>query len=651
MNRYCLGLAAWLATTASLAAPADDRPVEQVIVSATRSPQANLNIATPVIVITADEIAATGANHLIDILESQAGIQVQDRIGNGSRGAVSMRGFADSATNNTLILVDGRKLNNPTMEAADLNSIAVHDIERIEIVQGSAGVLFGEQAVGGVINIITKRPGRQQLRIEAFTGSHELDGLRASVSQGFGNGLAFRLSGEKKQSDNYRDNNETDYENLMGQLDYTGARGSAFAEFQSVNDDLRLPGAISSDNPWDPLPQLTVDQKLAIDRKQTDNPNDFSDTRTNVVRIGGSLRLTDNLSLAAEYGDRDSDGRGFQFGTGFTQDTRVKTFSPRLIGEWETSRGPLLLTAGYDQQDSAFRYDQPGFLYFLSNEQRLKDLYAQLVLPLAQGLALTAGARHSEAQDEDLLRGIGNRESEVATELGLSWQFTPHARLFLRNADGFRFASVDENGLTPPGQLFLDPQTSNSWDLGYEWSHAGHGVRVLLYDMQLSNEIVFDPSVPGPWFPGANVNLDESRRRGAVLEGRAALGGGVTLRANATFTDAEITSGLFRGNAVPFVSEHTGTVALEWDIGGGWSSYVDAHYTGSRYQGNDDANAAARISAYWTWNANLRWQGGGWDAKLRLNNLGGEQYEAYRSIYGAYPAAEATAELRVAYTF
>lgn len=640
MKHYNALLAGLLASTSTFGSttPTGTPAMEQVIVSATRSPQLALNVSMPITVITAEDIATSGAAHLIDVLSSQAGIQVQDKIGNGSRGAISMRGFADSATNNTLILVDGRKLNNPTLEAADLNSIPVGDIERIEIVQGSAGVLFGEQAVGGVINIITRRPDEQQVRIESFIGSHELEGGRVTVSQGFDNGLAYRVSTEKKQSDNYRDNNESDYSNAIAQVDYRRDWGSVFAEFQSIHDDLNLPGSIST-------------QQAATDRKQTNNPNDFFDTRTDVARIGGTLKLTDALSLAAEYSDRDSDGTGFQFGADFSQDTRVRTFSPRLLGQWDTSNGPLLLTMGYDQQDSTFDYKQPGFFYFLSNEQRIKDVYAQAVIPLAKNLSLTTGARHSKANDENFINALENDESEVATEIGLSWQITPAHRVFLRNADGFRFATVDENSLTPPGQAFLDPQTSNSWDLGYEWSRGRHGIKALAYDMQLDNEIIYDPFIPNVWFPGANINLDESSRRGLILDGTLGISDRVLLRANYTYTDAEITSGAFKGNAVPFVAEHTGTVAIEWAILDTLSVYLDGQYTGSRYPANDDGNTASKIADYWVYNANVRWTPGAWDINARLNNLSGEQYNSYESLFGVYPAAESTVELRVAYTF
>src|SRR5690606_7531391 len=129
-------------------------------------------------------------------------------IGDGSRAVIGMRGFSTTASNNVLIMIDGRKLNNASQESAALSSFSTQDIERIEIIQGSAGVLYGDQAVAGVINIITKTPAQRKFYVETARGTDDLESYRGSASQQFDNGLAYRVSVEKKLADNYRDNNE-----------------------------------------------------------------------------------------------------------------------------------------------------------------------------------------------------------------------------------------------------------------------------------------------------------------------------------------------------------------------------------------------------------------------------------------------------------
>ena len=197
-------------------------------------------------VIRRDEIERSGANTINDVLRSQAGIQLRDSIGDGSRATPSLRGFGENAVNNTLILVDGRRLNQPALAGADLNSVPLSNIERIEILRGAGTVLYGDQAVGGVINIITRTPLRNEAYVETSLGSHDLQAYRGHVFQQLGGGLSAYASGETRHTDNYRDHNNANYSNAFGRLRYDHARGFALYEYQTVDDELLYPGHSAS---------------------------------------------------------------------------------------------------------------------------------------------------------------------------------------------------------------------------------------------------------------------------------------------------------------------------------------------------------------------------------------------------------------------
>jgi iron complex outermembrane receptor protein len=111
-------------------------------------------------VITAEEIAHSPSNNLPDILGQVPGVQLTTLYGipaNGAKTSVDLRGFGAFATANTLILINGRRLNDIDMAQVDLSTIPLNSIERIEITRGNSGaVLYGDNAVGGVINIVTK---------------------------------------------------------------------------------------------------------------------------------------------------------------------------------------------------------------------------------------------------------------------------------------------------------------------------------------------------------------------------------------------------------------------------------------------------------------------------------------------------------------
>ena len=184
--------------------------------------------------------------HIVDVLRGQGGVRVSDLFGDGSRASVGMRGFSVTASSNTLVLVDGRRLNNIDISSPDLNSIfSLKDVERIEIVQGSAGVLFGDQAVGGVINIITNGSRGQVGSVEVSAGSYDAVGIRAVYGDNVTKNIHYRVSAEHRESDNYRrENNKVEYTNLFAKTAYDYNEGNIFAEVQHIKEDLRTPGAL-----------------------------------------------------------------------------------------------------------------------------------------------------------------------------------------------------------------------------------------------------------------------------------------------------------------------------------------------------------------------------------------------------------------------
>ena len=106
-------------------------------------------------------------------------------------------------------------------------------------------MLFGDQAVGGVINVITRTPDKAALALEAGGGGPTTaSATPLSASQRFANGIGVRLSAEQRESDNYRDNNATEYTNALGLVEYNWADGRVFAELQQIDDNLELPGAL-----------------------------------------------------------------------------------------------------------------------------------------------------------------------------------------------------------------------------------------------------------------------------------------------------------------------------------------------------------------------------------------------------------------------
>ena len=604
----------------ALALAADEIPTPQalapMVVTGTRSAQSENRLPAAVTVITREDIERSGASHVVEVLRASGVAQVTDLYGDGSSAQIDVRGFGDTAVSNTLILVDGRRLNNPDMAAPDLNSIALKDVERIEIVQGSAGVLYGDQAVGGVINIITRSAQKNSASIETTAGSYGNLGVRAQGGQKLG-AFSYRLSAEERGSDNYRDHNHTEYRNFFGYTEYAYGKDShVFAEAGYTDQDLELPGAL---NPT----------QLAQDRRQVQpgSQGDFTDTRTKNFRVGVEQALIGDWKLAAEGSNRTSHSNNFAAccGSG-TQVREINAITPRLIGTFALPNGPAQLTLGLDGQKARWVAS-----YGLSNNQALHDAYTQLILPLPAAFEATVGGRvaHVDNKASSFGTPVNFNDTQYASELGLAWRPVKQSRVFARYEKNFRFAKVDEFTYTGPNCEPSKPlctQTGKSYEIGSEWREKRWSIAASLFRLDLNKEIAFDPTQP---FGGANFNLPQTRRDGQTLRLSWQALELLALGASYQHVDARVTQGALKDRAIPLVASQTATVSADVDLPLELILHTELAATSNRAYGSDFQNNFGKLAGYTSTNVALSRNSGSWQFTARINNLLNSEYSEY----------------------
>lgn len=601
-------------------ARADTPPqLDPVIVTATRSAQPVNRLPAALIVITREDIERSGAIHLTEVLRGRGGIEVIDAFGDGSRALVGLRGFGENAHANTLILVDGRRLNNPDIAAPDLNAIALQDVERIEIVQGSVGALLGDQAVGGVVNIITRDAGAPGAFLQASGGSYAQAGVRGAASGRWGDS-GLRIAGQGRRTDNYREHNALEAENFSARGDFPLAGGSAFVEVQAADERLETPGALFAD-------------EMEADRRQShpDFRGDYADTQTGAASAGLHQPLGRHWALEFDASHRETDGRfrlsfrGFPATQDATQDRRITALAPRVTASLPVRAGALVLTAGVDAQ----RADYHLLSSFgpQSNDQTLLDGYAQAVVPLGLGLEATAGARLARVENQladNFVFPAGGEinDAEDALALGLTWHAAKGVRGFLRFDENFRFPRADEyfGSTFTPGVVTLRTQKGRSYEAGAEWTGARTRASALLYRLALRDEIVFDPTV------FVNANLDDTRRDGLLVEAGLVPVEAVELSASYTYVDAQVRSGTLAGKAVPLVARHVGRVALRYAPVAAWNLHAEILGAGARAFAGDFDNSLPRLPGYAVVNVAARYRPSRWHVEARLNNIAGRDY-------------------------
>jgi iron complex outermembrane receptor protein len=595
--------------------------IPAVVVSAARTEQSTLTTPASITVIGRQQIEDSGARHVIDVLRGQGGVHVNDLYGDGSRASVGMRGFGETASSNTLLLVDGRRLNNPDIASPDLNSVALEDVERIEIVQGSAGVLFGDQAVGGVINIITRKPGALRHSLKLSAGSYNSVDFHGTTSQTLDSGISYRVSLDLRESDYYREHNEASYLNGFGKLGYEHNSGSVFAELQYIDDELNTPGTLFAD-------------ELAADRRQVNSnfSTDLSNAETTIGRVGLVQTLGSDWSFEGELTSRKTDGV-FRLSSVFgaetqnsTQDRKIREFTPRFIG-FLPSLNNTMLTLGADAIESDYKLNSR--FGEQSNDQSQRSLYAQAVIPATQLLDITLGVRYAEVENE-LSDGFTFSNENITDDVtvgtfGLAYQANSNLRVLVRADQNYRFVKVDEYTNAqpfpaPPSTIILKTQQGLSLETGVEWTQGDNTAKLIVYQLALENEIAFDP------VNFININLDDTERSGFIANGYWKTSPRLGLSASYTYTDAKVSSGAFAGKEVPFVAKHSALLSADYAVSETWQLYGELFAMSDRIFSGDFNNVLGKLPGYGLVNVKAEYKVNDFTFSGRVNNVFNKQY-------------------------
>ena len=634
-------LGAILSVSAPLQAAVQVTPtatkVDETITVIGRSESTPLNIAANVNVIDAAAIEMSGATTLTDVLRGQSGIQLSD----SNSGAVfAMRGFsADQAASNTLILIDGRRLNNIDIAAPAINAIPLNQIERVEILSGSAGVLYGDQAVGGVINIITKAPNSAGGSVRVSGGSFDTYEGQGDVSVAINDKWRLYAAASYNQGDNYRDHNANETTSILGRLQYQDDTERFFVETSYYDNERELAGSLTKE-------QFEQNPRQA----NSFYPDDIQHEMTSAVRAGYQHQLNSQWLLSADVNYADTDVNSISWGSDGKIERSLLEFNPKAIATFVTDNGKINLVAGADFSQGKADYD----LAYINrnNTQRLMSAYLQADVPLTQTLSYVVGGRYSDVQDDltDIaLYPMGEKldNSASAFELGFNYRPSKSQRFYLRADDNFRFAKVDEQAYTLPEVKGLNPQTGRSYEMGWDWTLSSQTLRVSAYRLDLEDEIVY------VWAPegGANMNADASRRYGVSADWDWQITGSTQLGLEYNYLDAKYTEGANDGKVLPWVAEHTGRGYVSVDFAQHWQLFAEGLYTGSRYEGGDSGNYTLKVEAYLLSNLALNYTRNAWLASLRVDNLFDEQYASAIYYGGYYSGSGRAVRLTASYRF
>jgi iron complex outermembrane recepter protein len=690
------------------AAPRESQPANTNVAPAPGSNTGNVPavqqfngiVGTATSVITADDIRNSPALTVQEIIAQTPGVQLTSLFGgvNGVKTSVDLRGFGAFATSNTLVLINGRRLNDVDMAGVDYSTIPRDSILRIEITPGNSGaVLYGDNAIGGVINIVLKNGvGGPPVAIRAEAGVGSFNARLANVSVATNSGpWSTSFYGNAIKSDGYRVNNALDQRNGVGNLNYTTPDLTAFLTLSGDDQKLGLPGGRIVD------PSIGVNE-LVTDRRGAATPFDYGNQQGANATAGFTKTLMNGVDLIVDGGVRDKKTQGGFFGTvpfaspfisssSTYNDAALQTWSitPRLSIKNSMFGIPSQILTGIDYYDAtlhqergAFKGVPPSHTYDLS-QQTLAG-YWQHTVGLLSTTDFSYGARIQNtslsARDQYNPNApacalffncsaqafpLDSNETQYALNVGAEHRFNNVFSVFGRAARAFRTPNVDERvsagpafGPPPffdpiPGDFRLKTQTSHDIEGGFRIKSGGFQMQSSIYNMDLENEIHFNPVL---FF---NVNLDPTRRYGSETSASLRVSDSVLLRAGAAYTRAVFREGPFAGNDVPLVSRYTASGGVTWNI---WQKFLMAdatvRYWSSRRMDNDQANTQLPIPANATVDFGLSGEYDRFFWSVRVNNVLNALYYDYAIAssftdgrFSAYPLPGRTFLVKAGATF
>lgn len=630
--------------------------LDDVVVTANRFNESNSPLSANLKVITKEEIKNSPSLSIPDVLRMQAGLSITSLYGNqGVDASVDSRGFGDSATSNTLILLDGQRLNAVDGGSIQWASIPLDSVERIEIISGGGSVLYGDRAAGGVINIITDKSGKSAASVTASIGSYgykSLDGFVATATED----LYFNSFIHTADGNGWRDNSDTNQWAISGRAGGYFNAGEAFVDYSIYRSANGLPSSISSavyhDNP-----------------RSARTPLDFQVKKGFKVRPGISVKLSDNVEFATEFSYTQGKQHFDNVSFGSTSDRDLDTYSltPRI--KWVHDLGTLSSTTvvGYDYYYGKVSADYHGGYANAIAKQSSNAVYVQNITSLTSAVEFNAGVRsqqmHQKANQDEyapyFMPAVAGdvKRTRTVYDLGVAYKQSAWST-YAKIGNSFRFANTDEFfGLDPITfqPIFLgkiiDPQTSNNQEIGAKFKLEVIDGKVAIYHSSIKNEISYDAAV------GNNTNLDPTSHQGVESELGWQILANVKAKFSYAYTDAKFKSGINHGNALPSVSKNTANAQVIWDNLQYGKYIAQINYVGERYTSGDFSNSLDKLPSYTTLDLRANWNIKPVTISLSALNVTDKKYSPYglfsssKNDYYYFPADGRSFYLSARYDF
>lgn len=463
--------------------------LDDIIITATRSPNKISNTIAQTKVINADELKRYQGQTVLDVLKRQPGFSYYSNGGQGTKSNFYMRGYDGKQI---LVLIDGIRYSSVSDGVAALQLLPADHIDRIEVLYGASGSsIYGADAMGGVIQIFTKGNNidKSQVAVTAGVGSHDQYLYGASAQLKNDSGTTLSLSASHNETDGFNatlPDPENEYSSYNKDKDGFESDNYSLSLTQIINDAL-LVGASG----------LYSESTSQFDKGSTQgDDNTRSDQKNGAAQAFVDWRYAPASSVKLSYGQ--SRDKSYNYGYNSLYDSEQQQIS--LVGRHQLPVGQAVFGAEHLKQS----LDSTAYKV---NDRKVTSGFAGYVL----------GSDSFDTQANIRYDDFSEYGSQTTYNLGGAYNITPGFRIGANYAKGFRAPSFNDL-FGYGGNPNLSPESSDNYEVFAEFDTINNTTRLTGYKNDVKDLItyVYEPTPNNP-YAGSVKNVDRAKIEGITL--------------------------------------------------------------------------------------------------------------------------------------